>query len=149
VLFVVEDPEDADIKIMSQQKNNLGRSDLPELAYSIHEKGVDEFDGEIITSAYLRWEGERKTGQTRDILSRKTQRSKVDDAASWLEFYLQHHGKSPSKEIKEAGEQEGYGERMLQRAFDNIGGIATKEGFPSKSYWELPGRAFLFEASDA
>lgn len=148
VLFVVEDPEDPNIKIMSQQKNNLGRSDLPELCYSIDEKGVAEFDGEIVTSSYLKWEGERKAGASREILSHKTQRSRTDDAASWLETYLKVHGRSLSKEVKEAGEQEGYNERMLQRALASIDGEAVREGKPAVTYWLLPGAEFLFESED-
>ena len=148
VLYVAEDPSESDVKVMSQPKNNLGRSDLPELAYTIAEIGVGEFEGEIITSSMLKWEKDRKPGTVKEFLSHKTQRAKVDDCGDWLEFYLREHGRTSSKEVKEAGEKEGYSEAMLKRALIAIGGRSTREGFPSMSYWELPGTDFLFNEGD-
>ncbi len=145
VLYVAEDPDNPEIKVVGQPKNNLGRSDLPELTYSLTQVSVGEWEGEIITSVTLKWEKEQKPGRLRTILSTKTQRSRTDDAATWLEFYLHQNGRSLSKDIKEAGEKEGYSESTLKRAAANIGVVSTSEGFPRVTYWELPGSEFLFE----
>lgn len=150
VLFVMEDPDDRNIKIMSQQKNNLGRSDLPEKTYTIHEKGVDEFEGEIITSAYIKWGEDRDTGYTRDTMSTKHTSSRTDDAILWLTTYLTQHGRSPKKEIEEEAKKEGFSSTMLSKAKLEAGVSHEREGFGAGStmYWTLPGipsSGFLFE----
>lgn len=138
VLYVVEDPEDREIKILGQPKNNLGRSDLSELSYTLTQVTVGEWEGEIITSVALKWGKEQVPGRIRNILSVKsTQKSKIDLAAEWLEEFLAEHGKSSSQIVKEAGKELGFSETTIKRAFVEIGGISDREGFPANTYWKL------------
>jgi hypothetical protein len=149
VLYVVEDPENREIKVMGQPKNNLGRSDLSDLAYSLHQVNVGEWENEIITSVSLKWEKEKPSGSHRAMVNPKTtHKSKADSASDWLENYLDVHGKSPSKQVKEAAESEGFNARILQRAFSDLAGVVSKEGFPAVSYWELPFANLLGPATD-
>lgn len=141
VLYVVEDPENRDIKVMAQVKNNLGKSDLPELTYSLNQVTVGEWEDEIITSVKLKWEGERATGNVRNILSTKTtNKSKAEQAEEWLEHYLESNGKTPSKQATEAAKAEGYIGGTLQRARESLNIKVTREGFAKDmvAYWELP-----------
>jgi AAA domain-containing protein len=139
VLYVIEDPDNREMKVMGQPKNNLGRSDLPDLAYTLHQVTVGMWEDEIITSVALHWEREQAPGRIRNILSAKTsQKSKVELASEWLEKLLDANGKMPSKDIKEAGEREGFPERTLKRALADLGGKSIREGFPAVTYWELP-----------
>lgn len=139
VLYVVEDSENREVKVMGQPKNNLGRSDLPDLTYSLSQVTVGEWEDEIITSVALTWGQDRAAGSIRTMLSTKTtSKSKMELAEEWLESYLAENGKTPSKVVKEVGEAEGYNDRLLQRAFNELNGKVSKEGFPAVSYWELP-----------
>lgn len=139
VLYVIEDPDNRELKVMGQPKNNLGRSDLPELAYSLNQVTVGEWEDEIITSVQLKWEGERLAGSIRTMLATKTQtKSKQEQAEEWLDTYLSVNGKTLSKNVKDAGKIEGFSEATLKRAFSDMRGIVTSQGFPRTSYWSLP-----------
>lgn len=138
VLYVAEDPEDREIKVMSQAKNNLGRSDLPELSYVLHQETVGMFEGEIITSVALKWGEDKPIGTVRNLIANKTFKSKGEQAEDWLDAYLTQNGKTESKVVKEAGESNGLNERALKRALVELHGKSTREGFPSITYWELP-----------
>lgn len=140
VLYVVEDQENREIKVLGQPKNNLGKSDLPELAYSLHQVTTGMWEDEIITSVALKWEGERITGTIRNMLNTKTgAKSKAEMAEEWLETYLTENGKSISHSVKEAAKLEGFTERTLQRARSEIGVVVTMDGFGKDkvSHWEL------------
>lgn len=141
VLYVVEDQENREIKVLGQPKNNLGRSDLPDLAYSLHQVTTGMWEGEIITSVALKWEGERSSGTIRTMLNTKTHtKTKAEQAEEWLETYLDTNGKSPSKLVTEAAKMEGFIGGTLQRARESLNVLVTREGFAKAmvAYWELP-----------
>lgn len=142
VLYVVQDPDNPEIKVMGQPKNNLGRSDLPDLAYTLQQVTVGEWEGEDVTSVQLKWAGDRPAGNIRTLMNPKTQKSKVDNAEDWLEDFLGIQ-ELPSQEVKEAGNAEGFNDRMLQRAFTKINGIATRKRVGDKTItiWALPNLA--------
>lgn len=142
VLYVAENPENRDEKVMSQAKNNLGRSDLPELAYTLTQVTVGSFGDEIITSVKLNWSGEKDPGTVRGFIAPvKAQKAKVDNAEDWLEDMYGGQGKVLSQEIKAAGNEMGWNDRLLQRALVKVNGTATRERVDNKtvSYWEIPG----------
>jgi len=141
VLYVAENPENREEKVMSQAKNNLGRSDLPELAYTLNQVTVGMFGDEIITSVKLTWGKEKDVGTVRGFIApAKAQKAKVTSAEDWLEDRYAGEGKILSQEIKEDGAALGFNERMLQRALAKVNGIATRERVGNKtvSYWEVP-----------
>lgn len=138
VLYVVEDQENREIKVMGQPKNNLGRSDLPDLAYSLHQVTTGMWEDEIITSVALKWEGERSAGTIRTMMNTKAHnKTKAELAEEWLETLLDANGKMPSKQIKELAKLEGFSEATLKRVIGDMGVIISKEGFPAQSYWSV------------
>jgi hypothetical protein len=141
VLYAAENPENRDEKVLMQAKNNLGRSDLPELAYTLNQVTVGMFGDEIITSVKLTWGKEQDPGTVRKFIApAKASKAKVDSAEDWLEDYLRGNGKVPSSEVKVAGDEAGFNERMLQRALAKINGVATRDrvGDKTVSFWEIP-----------
>lgn len=145
VLYVVEDPDDKDIKVMGQPKNNLGKSGLPELTFAIEGVKVHEDEEGPIFSSRLTWKGE-VNGQVDHILAKANQPSKNYAARMWLEQYLLQHGKSPKPEVMDAGKKAGHAETTLQRAFNESG--AEKEqgslpGKPNVTFWFMPGRDLI------
>jgi RecA-family ATPase len=141
VLYVVEDQENREVKVLGQPKNNLGRSDLPDLAYSLSQVTTGMWQGEIITSVALKWEGERASGTHREMMNTKTHtKTKAEQAEEWLENYLLANGKTPSKQATEDAKQQGFIGGTLQRARENLNVSVTREGFAKEmvAYWELP-----------
>lgn len=139
VLYVVEDQENREIKVLGQPKNNLGRSDLPDLAYSLNQEIVGSWEGEVITSVSLKWEGERTTGTIRTMLNTKTHtKTKAEQAEEWLETYLTSNGKTASQLVKEAAKVEGFSEPTIKRVAKEMGIVAERGGFQGQTQWSLP-----------
>jgi hypothetical protein len=141
VLYAAENPDNRDEKVMSQAKNNLGRSDLPELAYTLKQVTVGMFGDEIITSVKLVWGQEMTPGTVRGFIApAKAQKAKVDSAEEWLEDTFGGQGKIPSHRIKEEGLALGFNDRLLQRALPKVSGVATRERVDDKTitFWEIP-----------
>jgi energy-coupling factor transporter ATP-binding protein EcfA2 len=139
VLYVVQDPENLDLKVMGQPKNNLGRSDLPDLAYTLKQVTVGEWEGEEITSVQLNWAGDKPSGHIRSLMNTKnTAKTKTELAAEWLEELLSN-GPLPSQEVKELAKLEDISEATLKRAFAEIGGVAKRQGHGKTmmSTWQL------------
>lgn len=147
VLYVAENPENREEKVMSQAKNNLGRSDLPELAYTLEQVTVGMFDDEIITSVKLNWGKEVDPGTVRQFISSKgsSTKSKNEQAQDLIFSYLDQNGKSPSHDVKDFVIENSISAPTVGRAATqliNDGVIAvTSEGFPRKTYWELSGNS--------
>lgn len=142
VLYVVEDPDDRDIKIMGQPKNNLGRSDLPDLSYSLNQVTVGNWGDEIITSVTLNWGKDQPSGTHREMVvpTKAKSKSKVEEAAEWLvDFIESHNGKASFKNITETGEKFGFYPRLLQRAREEKTSILiNKKDFQGQTFWYLP-----------
>jgi len=138
VLFVVQDPEKPDTKVMMQAKNNLGRSDLPDLMYTLGSKVVGNYEGKDIVSVALTWSGELAPGSAREMINPKTNKSKNELAQEWIMEFLDAHGKTSSAEVKEKGKEAGFSEATLKRAAGDIPVKVTSEGFPRSTYWEIP-----------
>lgn len=142
VLFVMKDPEDDDLLLLGQPKNNLGRSDLPTLTFRIvGEKVADTTEGPVWTGR-IQWDGEsaRSIG---DALAEGTQdsdtRTATTEAMPWLVDYLtQQGGTAPSADVKAAGRKAGHSESALGRARKRLKVATTSEGFPRTTYWSLP-----------
>ncbi len=140
VLFVVQDPEKPDTKLMMQAKNNLGRSDLPDLAYTLQQKTVGSFQGREIVSVSLTWAGERAPGTAREMINqRTTAKTKAEQAEELLEQILAD-GPKPSQLVKDMAKAADISEPTLKRKFSDMGGIAKRQGHGKTmmSTWELP-----------
>lgn len=141
VLYAAENPENREEKVLMQAKNNLGRSDLPELAYTLNQVTVGSFGDEIITSVKLTWGKEKNPGTVRGFITSKgpTAKTKAEIAEEFLEEILAN-GPMPSQQVKEAAKELDISEATLKRAFTEMGGIAKRQGHGKTmmSTWELP-----------
>lgn len=145
VLFVMTDPDDdtEQIRLLGQPKNNLGRTDLPTLTFSIDSaKVLDTDDGEVWTGR-LNWIGEREVS-IREALESASEtsdaRSATGEAAEWLRDHLTSlGGTDDSASIKAAGARAGHALSTLKRARTRIKVKAESCGFPRRTFWTLPG----------
>jgi len=146
VLFVMKDPEDDGARLVGQPKNNLGRTDLPTLRFSVDEVEVskDPDDGKPITAPKMRW----LTDTTRTIeesllaLTKGTQaQSRRAEAERWLIAYLRQQPEAEAKatDIEAAAARVGHSANALRRAREGMkGGVTTaRRGFPSETFWQL------------
>lgn len=140
VIYIAEDAENRDIKVVGQPKNNLGRSNLPELTYTLETATVGEDDGPIITGRLV-WGEERENGELRKIMATnpRTVITKVDSAKDWLEVYLTHRGRSLRSQIIKEGMAAGHAEHNLKKARASLGVIVEQVGMPAVSWWYIDG----------
>lgn len=140
VLYVVENPENRDIKVMGQPKNNLGRTDLSDLTYTLATKNVGVWEGEAIDSVQLTWGNDLPSGAHREMVNppKAHNKTKAQLAMEWIEEFLTENGKTASTAVKAAAKEEGYVGGTLDRAKLDANVKVTREGFPGITYWELP-----------
>jgi hypothetical protein len=151
VLFVMVDPEDDSLRLLGQEKNNLGRCDLPVLTFRIESAHVaDTSEGPVFTGR-LHWTGE-SARSIRDALERSSEgadvRSATSEAGEWLEDYLTScGGEADHKDIRAAGQKAGHSIDSLKRARNRLGITSESYGFPRQSKWVLPVSAPVGESA--
>jgi len=142
VLFVMVDPDDDDVRLLGQPKNNLGITDAATLTFTIaSQKVADTPEGPVWTGKVVWGEGRWQT--IRDTLESAQQtsedRSAVTEAAGWLHDYLREQGGSAeSAAVKSAGKAAGHSEDAVKRARNRIKVSSVAEGFPRTTRWALP-----------
>lgn len=143
VLMAVRNPEDGSCTF-GLAKNNLGsKDDLPAYRYQIvGEKVADTDEGEVWTGK-VEWQGDADHSIDEVIYALSEGgmdgMSAVDEAAGWLEDYLNLEGGSKSSSIvKKAGADQGHNYRNLQRAASKLNLQFASEGFPRTTIWTLP-----------
>src|SRR5665213_12264 len=142
VLFAMNSPEDENVKLLGQPKNNLGRSDLPTLTYSITgTKVADRADGEIWTGR-VEWIGESDVTISDALVASgedSEARSATEEAVDWLQDYLKSvGGVAPSGTIKLQGHAVGHSARTLDRARKKLRIATESAGFPRQTFWQMP-----------
>lgn len=145
VLFVMLDPDDEATRLLGQEKNNLGRTDLPTLTFRIVGTKVADTDEGPVFTGRVEWTGEsaqtirqalESAGEGADV------RSATSEAAGWLEDHLTSQGGTDdSASTKEAGRKAGHSKDALLRALKRLKGTTESSGFPRRTYWTLPGTA--------
>lgn len=142
VLFVATDPEDTEIRILGQPKNNLGRTDLANLTFTIEGAHVADTDEGPVWSSRIVWQGDTDRSLT-DVINAAGEsydtRTAVSEAAEWLRDYLTIHQVAWSQDVKKAAREEGHTEATLKRARERAGAGVLTRGFPKRSYWSAPG----------
>lgn len=143
VIFVMKDPDDEELRLVGQPKNNLGRTDLPTLSFRIEGKHVaDTDDGPVWTGA-LKWDAESARSindALADTATDPDDRTAAEDAAEWLSDYLEGNGgTAPSIDCKRLGKIAGHSESAVKRARQRLRIASTSQGFPRTTYWTLPG----------
>lgn len=143
VLFIMRDPEDEALRLLGLPKNNLGRTDLPTLAFTITSAMVAESDeGEIWTSRLLWCENSERTIEEAMAAAADGIESRfaINEATAWLrDFLVAAGGSEESSAIKKQGAAEEHSTRTLQRAAERLKLTVERFGFPKKTRWILPG----------
>jgi hypothetical protein len=144
VVAIARDPDTGQC-VISQEKNNLGRLDLPNLTYVIEPSKVETKDGQHCDTARIKYTGE--SGKSvRDILAdaaaTPADRSERADCAEWLRGKLRD-GAQPTKEIEKEVVAVGYSVRTLDRVRKQLRIKAYQKIDGDKRVWylELPNTA--------
>lgn len=151
VLFLMTDPDDESMRLLGQPKNNLGKTDLPTLSFTIAGAKVGHtLEGEVWTGK-LEWTGE-SSRSIRDVLEAASEASGDKTAASeagdWLTDYLSSQGGSvDSAELRREGAKAGHSKDALRRAKQRFGIVSITAGFPRRAIWKLPVGATSGETS--
>lgn len=126
--------------VLSLVKSNLGRGDVPDLAYRLISATVDTDDGPSEVARFT-LDG-TATRQLRDLLTGDDDgRTERDEAAQWLTEYLEESGGlAPAADVKRAASRTGIAPRTLDRARGRAGVTTARQGFgKGASYtWALP-----------
>jgi hypothetical protein len=155
-----KDAEEGDAEIpmqkfvLSQAKNNLGRTDMPSYEYTIMPSVVDTEEGPAYVSHFaLGPESETSVEEQLGSSSRSAEEQAIGrDCKSWLKGYLQHQGGEDFQaDIITAAEKEGYSRATLYRARETLklGGKTTGFGAAKVTVWRLPGAITQGRKADA
>lgn len=143
VLFVMRDPDDDQLGLLGQPKNNLGRTDLPTLTFRINSQQVADTDEGPVWTSRIVWQGERSQSiaETLETAADSSDaRSATSEAADWLSDYLTAQGGiDDSATIKREGHRAGHSVDALKRARKRLRAVVESQGFPRRTYWALPG----------
>jgi hypothetical protein len=140
---VVPDPDDdsGTLRLFGTPKNNLGRSDLPTLAFTVESNPVETDEGSAWTGR-IKWLGEHN-GSIADAMRQSQDsgddRSATKEAADWLEDFLVLEGPEvDSCIVKQKARAAGHSESTLRRAKLKLGIIDRSSGFPRSTKWSFP-----------
>jgi AAA domain-containing protein len=129
VLVAARDPDDDAAHVLSVEKSNLGRIDIPGLTYRIDGVEIATDEGPA-GAGLLVWTGETDR-RVRDIMADAgEEHSNRDEAAKWLIDYLTDLcGEAPAKDVKKAAVAAGFTERTLDRTRSRAGVTTGRTGF--------------------
>lgn len=134
-LVAARDPDDEASKVLSVEKSNLGRINVPALTYRID--GVEIATDEGAAGAgLLVFTGETER-RVRDIMAdHDGERSERDGAAEWLRKLLSD-GPVKATEVYRAADAAGLSKDKAKRAKKRIRAVAGKAGMDGPWYWAL------------
>jgi hypothetical protein len=140
-----EDEETTEVRyVISQAKNNLGRTDMPSYHYTIASAVVETEEGDAYVSKFVLG-GEADTSVEQQMASAgrsDEDREAQNDCKGWLRSFLTDEGGEASKkDIDAAAKKEGYSSSTLYRARKALKIKATSSGFGDAkvAVWKLPG----------
>jgi AAA domain len=135
-LVAARDPEDETSNVLSVEKSNLGRIDVPGLTYRVD--GVEIATDEGLASAgLLVWTGETDR-RVRDIMAdHGGESSDRAGADGWLRELLAD-GPIKATEVYSAADAAGLSKDKAKRAKKRIRAVAGKVGMDGPWYWALP-----------
>jgi hypothetical protein len=141
VLFTMIDPDDDARRLLGQPKNNLGRTDLATLTFTIHGVCVaTSAQGEI-------WTGQLQWGESVDrtihealesLADQRSDRQQVMEAGTWLCDYLTEAGGTAAADaIVKAARTMGFSRATMYRAQAKLQLKHAYRGFPRTAFWIL------------
>src|SRR5258706_2717655 len=136
-MVAARDPDDENGYVLSVEKSNLGRMDVPGLTYRIDSADIATDEG-IASTGLLAWTGETDR-RVRDIMAEEGDtRSERDEAAEWLTGYLiDQGGEARAGDVLKAARADGIAERTLKRARVRAGVTSERRGFGQGAVWVL------------
>lgn len=138
---VVIDPDDdtEQRKLFGTPKNNLGRTDLPTLTFTIDSAAVHTDEGTAWTGRIV-WGDDlnESIGSVMGRASDESDKTATSEAADWLLDFLQMKAPVASSMVKAEGAKVGHSQDALKRARRRINAVVTSAGFPRVTYWDLP-----------
>lgn len=148
VMFVQRDPEDHDVRVLGQPKNNMGRTDpdlggMPQYVIEAKAAGTDA-NGDLVTATRLRWLAESRPGTIDQMLAAAgtaapSASSATNDAADWLRAYLEDAGgQAERQDVASAAASQGFNDSTLRRARERLQIDIRSTGYPRRTVWELP-----------
>ncbi|MGA4541319.1 AAA family ATPase [Uniformispora flossi] len=143
VMGAMRDPDADDGSIvLSQEKNNLGRLDLPSFKYGIATEWLgDPLDPDTIQTSKIVWLG--KTDRTvSDMLAegpREGGKTALAEAVDFVRVYLvQGGGQAMRGEVLRDGQKDGHSRSAIERAAKKLGVLSTASGQGAMRLWSLP-----------
>lgn len=140
---VLLDPDDetGQRRLFGTPKNNLGRTNLPTLGFTVETFIVPTEVGDAETGRIM-W-GEESATSIAEAMYRASkssdERSATTEAAGWLLDYLDEcGGVAASVDIRKAGLEVGHSYDSLKKARRRIGAPYEQRGFPRVTYWLHP-----------
>ncbi len=104
---------------------------IPSLKYKVEAKHYSQKHNDM--GLVASWLGQTETS-AQDAL-RPVKATKKDEAATWLDDFLNSCGKTASKTIFEEGSNMGYSKRTLERVKAKLGIEHVREGMLGQFYW--------------
>lgn len=123
VIAVDQEAEDY-TAVVSQAKNNLGRMNLPNLAYTIEEVEIPTAEG-VARPGRLRWVSDEYSASAESILNREAKtKSGKQNARDWLYQYLESQTKDREpvdrNEVLAAAEEAGFSQKTINNAMTKL-----------------------------
>jgi hypothetical protein len=135
-LAAARDPEDEASNVLSVEKSNVGRIDVPGLTYRIDGAEVATDEGPADTGLLV-WTGETDR-RVRDIMAAQNgEHGGGDEAARWLRALLAN-GPVQANDVYAAADDAGLSKDKAKRAKKKIRALAGKAGMDGPWYWALP-----------
>lgn len=128
-----DDDESPEVRyVVSQAKNNLGRTDMPSYSYTIASAVVETDEGEAYVSKFVLG-GETDTSVEKQMASAgksDEDREMAKDCKGWLKGYLIDQGGEAYKaDVDKAGKEAGFSSTTIYRARTALGIKSKSVGF--------------------
>ncbi|WP_055480876.1 AAA family ATPase [Sphaerimonospora mesophila] len=145
IAFAQRDTEDGGTEfVVSQEKNNLGRLEVPSYTYTIQPVTVETEEGPSHVSRFVL--GPETDTSVREVMRGEAMpdanREETNETVVWLRSYLLDRGGcDESSAIKAAARKEGISASSLHRARGKLKVKMQQTGFGKDrtSFWSLPG----------
>jgi len=137
VVTFARDPDDEDLRLMRNSKNNLG-SDMDALTYRLQPASVIGSNGETVDIVRVEWCGTKRITADEAVLAATDpdNSSPIEEAKTFLRRELED-GPVSAKEITERAKTLGVAERTLKRAKRDLGVESVKGEFKGGWAWRL------------
>ncbi|MER5252916.1 AAA family ATPase [Streptomyces sp. NPDC002855] len=135
---VMADPDEQGAIVLSQEKNNLGRNDLPGYKYRITTYKYFS-NGEEISTGKLEFIGKTDQSVSEMLADQATGAGSTSEVTEWLKDYLTREGTSLRTDILKDARKEDYSVSAVGRAKIKLKVISRRSNSRGgAAVWELP-----------